>query len=149
MGIGHSFKCYNCGKTGDIYCDSGMGYPDDCEEVYEKARNGELGDDWKSCVTENPYGAFDCTLEVYKCSKCGFWKNDSRKDYYISTTAKKLRKRYVTDTDESQIRCIKRFFHSCPRCSAVMHHVELKKEPLNCVQCGSAIEIDFNQFIWD
>ena len=92
MGIGHSIKCYNCGKAGDIYCDLGMGYPEDCEEVYEKAKNGELGDTWKSCVTEYPFGAFDCILEVYKCVKCGFWKNDSRKNYYISTDAKRLRR---------------------------------------------------------
>lgn len=149
MGWGHNFKCNNCGKIGDIYYGSGMEYPEDCEAVYEKAQNGEFGDDWKSCVTDNPYGAFDCTLEVYKCTKCNFWKNDSRKNYYISTTAKKLRHRYVTDKDEGQIRCIKRFHHMCPCCSGVMHRVELIKESLNCVECRSTIEIDFYQFVWD
>ena len=149
MGIGHSFRCCNCGKSGDIYCDIGMEYPEDCEEVYEKTKNGEFGDVWKSCVTENPYGAFDCTLEVYKCSRCGFWANDSRKNYYISWSTKKLRQRYVTDMDRSKMRCIKRFYHACPRCRGVMHRVELRKETINCLDCGSALRIDFNQFIWD
>ena len=38
MGIGHSFKCCNCGKSGNIYCDIGMEYPEDCEGVMKKPR---------------------------------------------------------------------------------------------------------------
>lgn len=149
MGWGHSYKCKNCEKSGDIYRDYGMAYPLDCEEVYENAKCGRYGDRWRTCIEKHPDGAFDCTLEVYKCTACGFWKNDSRKNYFVGQNAFRIRKKYVTNVDRSVYRCIKRFRHICPQCNKVMHRVDLKKETLNCLSCGNTLKIDFDQFIWD
>ncbi len=84
MGWGHEYRCQKCGKNGEIYCDSGMEYEQECKETYQAAQCGRMGSDWEICVKQNPLGAFDCKREVYKCACCGFWKNDSRKNYYIS-----------------------------------------------------------------
>lgn len=149
MGWGHRYKCDNCGKTGDIYCDYGMTYPEECEATYEKAKNGQYGDEWKLCVAEYPQGAFDCVWEIYKCSGCGFWKNDSRKNYYVSANQMRIRKRYITGLNKQLLRCVKQFQHKCPQCNGIMHCIELEKEVLNCVECGSKIRIEFDQFIWD
>ena len=149
MGWGHSYKCQNCDKSGDIYCDYGMAYPQDCEEVYEDAKNGRYGDAWRACIEKHPNGAFDCALEIYKCTACGFWKNDSRKNYFVGRNAFRIRKKYVTNVDRSVYWCIKRYRHICPRCNKVMHRADLKTELLHCLTCGNVLKIDFDQFLWD
>ena len=148
MGWGHEYRCKKCGRNGEIYCDSGMEYEQNCAEVYQNALKGSLGTDWENCVKENPLGAFDCKMEIYKCTACNFWKNDSRKNYYIRTNKRRSLK-YVDATNLKELECIKEFCHTCPMCSNIMHIVHLDEERLNCNQCGAVLAIDRNQFIWD
>ena len=148
MGWGHEYRCPKCGKNGEIYCDSGMEYEQECKETYQAAQCGRMGSDWEICVKQNPLGAFDCKMEVYKCACCGFWKNDSRKNYYIRKNSKRALK-YVSETNMEELECIKKFFHICPKCGGTMLYIDLKEEGLNCTECGTVLELLLHQFIWD
>jgi len=149
MGMGHGYRCEYCGKSGDIHLGVGMDCDEYGTEIYESARNGELGHAWKEVVEQYPNGSFDVTMEVYQCPSCGYWNNDARKDYQEKPLMVRRKGKHIPMCKDGKAQFEKAYQHCCPRCTQVMQIVDVEETALRCTECGAELTIDLHKFIWD
>lgn len=146
MGYGFSFRCKECGKTGEVFLDVGSLYPLVCSDTKERALRGELGQRAMKAVQKNPTGVFDCTRVVYKC-ECGFWRDDEKLLYCIPNGHDDDHSAY-DEWNEENSKIVWKRRHPCSKYRKEMKRYNGDVEALKCPDCGG--ELEFGRFIdWD
>ena len=82
MGNGYALKCNNCGFEIDVMLGRGFLYPSVCQDLIEKAKNGEFGEEYRRIVVSNPHSVIDGNKELYACKKCGDLKVEENLSIY-------------------------------------------------------------------
>ena len=150
MGYGHSYRCLDCGETGEVILGVGMMYPEVCHETKEKASLGEIGQKLEEIVHQHPEGKFDCTRIIYACD-CGGWKVAPRMDYYTLDNSKGG---VNSDNPYSSLEQIGGTpvyrSHMCSRCRRKMHLFPKSGiGSLTCPRCAGTLEFQLNTIMWD
>ena len=71
MGHGHYYHCEKCNLDFEGIYGVGMMFPMLYEETIQKGKAGQLGEDIKHFLAENPDGVLDVSYAPYICKKCG------------------------------------------------------------------------------
>jgi len=167
MGQGFSIKCKKCGFTFDANFGVGFMFPVVYEEMIEKGRSGELGEEVKSFLEDNKYGTLDVENIVLRCTECGNLETGydlsmyvPYNDEYVPDSEKKVRwsvafpaegMKYVSPVDlKEHYKKVIDYPHKCSNCSGKM--MLIKKEDFDkipCPECDGIMNQTDECFFWD
>lgn len=148
MGWGHTYKCKNCGKSGELFLGVGARYPTVCKRAKEAAVRGKLGRGLLHAALEYPDGNVDCEKILYACD-CGGWTVTQRLDYFIAEDAV-IQSRPYASWEQLGATPIYRYRHMCPKCRKKMHpYPEKDIRKLNCPVCGGKLVFHLGEIMWD
>ena len=163
MGQGYEFKC-KCGYSFAPYLGVGFLFPSLYQELIDSAREGELGAELQTFLTEHPDGAIDAETVALRCKNCGeYWSAPNLSMYCPkdsetgnnATAAGAMRlyeKKYVDPADlQEEYRLYAKYPHKCIACDGDMEIVseeELDKNGIVCPRCGSRIR-EYTGIMWD
>lgn len=73
MGAGYVIKCSSfwCRYKRELFAGIGMGFPQTYRELIEKAKAGLISEEHAEFLENNPKGALDAQVCIYRCSGCG------------------------------------------------------------------------------
>ncbi|MBR2809134.1 MAG: hypothetical protein IKE33_02770 [Erysipelotrichaceae bacterium] len=157
MGNGYALKCNNCGFEIDVMLGRGFLYPSVCQDLIEKAKNGEFGEEYRRIVVSNPHSVIDGNKELYACKKCGDLKVEENLSIYtpkeVTSKVKKGEETNLSITrwiseGRNKFKCIRRYVHKCSECNTVMKKADLDRDSVSCPKCKGDLEID-SWIMWD
>lgn len=149
MGRGYTSKCEICGYEFSGTYGIGFLFPQQYEELVEKAKSGELGNEIQSFFEENEDGAIDAEYVTLCCEDCG----NLEIGYDLSMWLPKEKNEpvgYVMRIDlEDNYKKVMDYPHICSKCSGkmkVIHQKDHKK--LKCPKCKKIMKED-KMLLWD
>ena len=89
MGSGCTMKCPQCGYEFGRSEGVGFMFPMVYQELVQKAKNGELGEEIKLFFSEHPDGAINADRTTLVCNECGNLSGDYDLTMYISNGEKR------------------------------------------------------------
>lgn len=153
MGRGITFECSKCGKR--YYANTGIGFmfPEVYSKLTEDIINGKYGDYFKRSFESVKHVAVDAEYHLYKCRKCGHWKDESGMSLYAPNDGYRAEKdSYVMPHElKANYHIFRRYIHKCNECGSVMHKATKKElEGLFCPYCGGAPKEEKASYVlWD
>lgn len=164
MGTGRELKCKECGKTFNLNFGIGFLYPDACRQARKAALNGELGEEWKKIISENPYYVVETKRYLYWCPNChcidfgeelSIYKPKDLESLLKQQRGEKTVEEWGYDpwgVNEETYELVKEFVRECPRCKTKMDRKdeeEIDGLELVCPECGGKLEDTGNCVMWD
>ena len=165
-------RCNNCCFERNLNLGIGFSYPQVYNRTVERMKNGELGEEAKIFIDENPYGAVDCSLIAASCTDCGNIQSVMDLTMYIPKDLGKVkhirrRKRGIwsiaypgkkddyVDVNSYENKDLymeyRKYEHKCDLCGGrleIIRDFELKSGELKCPQCGGILVIEAGA-CWD
>ena len=167
MGQGFSIECNKCGFSFDASFGIGFMFPMESEEMIEKGRSGELGEEVKTFLENNKCGAIDVKRVVLRCEECGnleighdlsmYVPDDDKYDpdseekgiWSIAVLAEGMK--YVSPMDlEEHYKKILDYPHKCSKCSGKMKIIKEEEfDKIPCPECDGTMNQTDGHFYWD
>ena len=165
MGQGYKFSCNECGFSVSASLGIGFLYPNVCEKILDKMKEGAFGEEIKEAANTIPGVAVHQKSSVFICDKCRSWRVDDLIDLCVPIKEGNTKKRrfrianespnlvtYVMDCDIGDTFEI---LHSveltCNCCNSKMRDVKesgFSLLKLKCPECQKKIDITESYF-WD
>ena len=156
MGNAYSFKC-KCGYSFGASLGVGFLFPVEYQELWNSARDGKLGKELETFLSEHPEGIINADRVVARCRKCGKYKCVRNLSMYlpIRSTGRTERRWSVAmpfenvecaapwdleDSDRYQLYAD--YQHKCDACDGDMEIISedrLVKEGIICPECGRPV----------
>lgn len=137
---GYGLKCSKCSKEYDVMWDSHFLYPNYYKDTLKAVKDGEYGEELQGIALCEEYVAIDAVPWIYSCRKCNHWEESPALSLYAPNSIERA-KEILADkrldnhmyggsgfVDINQLHkeyhLIKRVYHRCPKCDAIMHRVK-------------------------
>ena len=153
MGSGYVIKCKKCGFSSEVSTGIGFLYSDVCDEILERMKNGEFGEDFKASVHTIDNPAVHQSYDLFVCDNCDSWRTDETIDLCspIERKPKEIRTYVMTAQIGYTYQIVRSVEHRCACCYTNMRQIEESKITtfkLKCPQCHGELTIDF-LYCWD
>ncbi len=131
MGQTYLYKCLQCGAEKQFEIGVGEMYPSVAEELMEEVRMGQLGEEAKDFLTQNPEAHLSWEYQIYFCEKCHRYEN---------------KERIILDNGQTQYE----IEYRCSKCKSPLKLVDTSQKAI-CPKCGEpAFEcVDHEFILWD
>ena len=165
MGAGYVIKCSSfwCRYKRELFAGIGMGFPQTYRELIEKAKAGLISEEHAEFLENNPKGALDAQVCIYRCSGCGHIYSDYVLDMYVPKEEDEdipERERWSVANPAESIRYVmpyelagnyrlyKKHSHHCPNCGEEAEVLDkIDHITGKCPNCGGELKAD--RILWD
>lgn len=165
MGSGIKLECKKCGFELSASLGIGFLYPNVCEEILQKMKEGVFGEEFKEDATTIPNVAIHQETSLFVCDHCGDLVVDDVIDLCALIEGKKKRDgkfcsamdypadiSYVMTVDIGDTyRIVRSVEHKCEKCNnplRVVKQIKRSLGALKCPKCKEKLSVG-DAYCWD